>query len=82
MDIPAQGAEIWEELGEWIVENKPQFGPGTKERFQMTSSLQPEEVQQLTLTLQLPSCASWNALVSERPAAMADCLQKVQTCIC
>lgn len=40
-----QGAEIWEELGEWIVENKPQFAPGTKERFQMASSLQPEEVQ-------------------------------------
>ena len=39
-----QGAEIWQELGEWITANKPQFGPGTKERFEMASKLTPEEV--------------------------------------
>lgn len=40
-----QAAEIWDELGEWIIANKPDFGPGTKERFQMASKLSPEEVQ-------------------------------------
>ena len=39
-----QGAEIWQELGEWITANKPQFGPGTKERFEMASKLTPQEV--------------------------------------
>ena len=39
-----QAAEIWEELGDWITTNKPELGPGTKERFQMASQLQPEEV--------------------------------------
>ena len=39
-----QGAEIWQELGAWITANKPQFGPGTKERFEMASKLTPEEV--------------------------------------
>ena len=39
-----QAAEIWQELGEWITANKPQFGPGTKERFEMASKLTPEEV--------------------------------------
>lgn len=39
-----QGAEIWEELGDWITTNKPQFGPGTKERFEMASKLTPGEV--------------------------------------
>lgn len=39
-----QGAEIWEELGDWIISNKPELGPGTKERFQMASQLQPDEV--------------------------------------
>lgn len=40
-----QAAEIWQELGEWITANKPQFGPGTKERFEMASKLTPEEIQ-------------------------------------
>ena len=39
-----QAAEVWEELGDWITTNKPEFGPGTKERFQMASQLQPDEV--------------------------------------
>ena len=42
--VTAQAAEIWEELGEWITTNKPELGPGTKERFQMASQLQPDEV--------------------------------------
>ncbi|KAA6420332.1 MAG: glutamyl-tRNA(Gln) amidotransferase subunit A [Trebouxia sp. A1-2] len=37
--------EIWQELGAWITANKPQFGPGTKERFEMASKLTPEEIQ-------------------------------------
>ena len=40
-----QAAEIWEELGDWITINKPELGPGTKERFQMASQLQPDEVR-------------------------------------
>ena len=39
-----QGAEIWEELGEWVTDNNPQFGPGIKERFQAASKLTLEEV--------------------------------------
>ena len=47
-----QGAEVWEALGQWVVaQTQLEFGPGTKERFQMASSLQPDEVvsQQLSL---------------------------------
>lgn len=44
MDGRTQGAEIWEELGDWITANKPEFGPGTKERFQMCSKLTTAEV--------------------------------------
>ena len=46
-----QAAEIWEELGGWITTNKPEFGPGTKERFQMASQLQPDEVTMQNTTL-------------------------------
>ena len=42
--VVVQAAEIWEELGDWIKTNKPELGPGTKERFQMASQLQPDEV--------------------------------------
>lgn len=34
-----QGKEIWEVHGEWIEAEKPVFGPGIKERFQMASRL-------------------------------------------
>ena len=35
---------MWEALGEWVTQAKPQLGPGTKERFEMASKLQPDEV--------------------------------------
>ena len=57
--LGVQGAEIWEELGDWITTNKPQFGPGTKERFEMASKLTPEEVKsRLLLHPELPFSAS------------------------
>ncbi len=43
----SQGAEVWEALGEWVQQAQPQFGPGTKERFEMASRLTPEEVRSL-----------------------------------
>ena len=39
-----QGREVWEALGDWVTEAKPDLGPGTKERFEMASKLQPDEV--------------------------------------
>ena len=44
-----QGAEVWEALGEWVTEAKPQIGPGTRERFEMAAQLQPDEVMQTDL---------------------------------
>ena len=35
---------MWEALGEWVTEAKPDLGPGTKQRFEMASKLQPDEV--------------------------------------
>ena len=36
---------MWEALGKWVVaQANLEFGPGTKERFQMASQLQPDEV--------------------------------------
>eukprot|EP00798_Chlamydomonas_sp_ICE-L_P005601 gene5601-2627_t len=34
-----QAGEIWETHGAWITENKPEFGPGTRERFQVASGI-------------------------------------------
>lgn len=56
-----QAAEIWEELGDWITTNKPELGPGTKERFQMASQLQPEEVPVLQITLNAQMCVYMNS---------------------
>jgi amidase len=39
-----QGSEIWKNYGPWVVETKPQFGPGIKERMDMASSLRVDEV--------------------------------------
>eukprot|EP00803_Ostreobium_quekettii_P010340 evm.model.scf_1163.3 EVM.evm.TU.scf_1163.3 scf_1163:18714-24112(-) len=39
-----QGREAWECHGEWIKSAKPTFGPGTRERFEMTSKISAEEV--------------------------------------
>ena len=38
-----QAREVWEALGEWVTEAKPELGPGTKQRFDMASQLQPDE---------------------------------------
>jgi amidase len=34
-----QGYEIWQTLGPWIVANKPDFGPGIRERFEWASTI-------------------------------------------
>ena len=46
MLVSVQGREVWEALGEWVIEAKPDLGPGTKGRFDMASQLQPDEVIQ------------------------------------
>ncbi|OBZ19013.1 amidase [Bacillus sp. FJAT-27264] len=38
-----QGYEIWQNHGEWITREKPNFGPGIAERFAWTSTLLREE---------------------------------------
>lgn len=50
----SQGAEVWEALGEWVRQAQPQFGPGTKERFEMASKLTPEEVSSFTSLFSSP----------------------------
>lgn len=37
-----QGYEIWQTFGPWIVEHKPDFGPGIDERFRMASTITKE----------------------------------------
>jgi amidase len=39
-----QGAEIWANHGAWIRTVQPSFGPGIRERFAWTSSLDPADV--------------------------------------
>ena len=34
-----QGHEIWQHFGAWIQQSRPQFGPGIRERFDMTSRI-------------------------------------------
>lgn len=41
-----QGREIWQTHGEWITRNRPQFGPGVKERFEWTATLTDEDIEQ------------------------------------
>jgi len=48
-----QAAEIWQQHGDWIQQHKPQFGPGVKERFEMASSITPEERRAAQAKLQL-----------------------------
>lgn len=38
-----QGLEIWEEHKDWITQEKPKFGPGIAERFQMASLIDSNE---------------------------------------
>ncbi len=40
-----QALEIWEEHGSWIDNEKPSFGPGIAERFQLASTLEKNESQ-------------------------------------
>ncbi|SIS58950.1 amidase [Roseivivax lentus] len=37
-----QAGEIWQALGDWVSTHDPQFGPGTRERFEMAASITPE----------------------------------------
>lgn len=37
-----QGYEIWQALGPWILANKPVFGPGIRDRFDMASKITKE----------------------------------------
>lgn len=38
-----QAGEIWQEHGDWVSKNKPIFGPGIKERFEMASKISDED---------------------------------------
>lgn len=40
-----QAAEIWSNLGPWVREHDPQFGPGIRERFEIASRVTPAEVE-------------------------------------
>ena len=40
-----QAAEAWEALGPWILEAKPEFGPGIKERFDGASKITEKEAR-------------------------------------
>ena len=37
-----QSREVWVNLGEWVTEHKPTFGPGIKERFEYAQTIQDE----------------------------------------
>lgn len=41
-----QAAEIWQVHGDWVTEEKPTFGPGVKDRFEMASGITEGEVAQ------------------------------------
>lgn len=40
-----QAAEIWRNLGPWVSANRPQFGPGVRERFASAANVLPAEVE-------------------------------------
>jgi amidase len=40
-----QAAEIWATLGAWVSATRPQFGPGTKERFAYAATITPAQVE-------------------------------------
>jgi amidase len=39
-----QAAQIWKNMGEWISQNNPEFGPGIRERFEIAASVTRMEV--------------------------------------
>lgn len=55
--LHVQGREVWEALGEWVTEAKPNLGSGTKQRFEMASKLQPDEVTQASGSRSLADAA-------------------------
>ena len=44
---PLQGAEIWAGMGEWVRTQRPQLGPGIKERFEWAAAIALESLPAL-----------------------------------
>jgi amidase len=44
---PLQGAEIWAGMGEWVLTQRPQLGPGIKERFEWAAAIPVESLPDL-----------------------------------
>jgi len=44
---PLQGAEIWAGMGEWVLTQRPQLGPGIKERFEWAAGIPVESLPAL-----------------------------------
>ncbi|MGQ8366736.1 amidase [Glaciecola sp. 1036] len=40
-----QGAEIWQQHGEWITQCKPQFAPDIQQRLDWCKSIEPEQIE-------------------------------------
>jgi len=59
-----QGAEIWEEHGNWAKEHFNEMGPGIKERFE-AASLITEEQQKVAQLEQIEVIATINQLLTE-----------------
>ena len=43
---PGQAFEAWQTHGAWVTQEKPVFGPGIKERFQMAAAVTPRQFEQ------------------------------------
>lgn len=41
-----QAAEIWSSLGGWITRNRPDLGPGVRERFEAAAAITPAQVRE------------------------------------
>ena len=39
-----QAAQIWNNLGEWVTQHNPEFGPGIRERFEIAAKVTPAQV--------------------------------------
>lgn len=59
-----QGKEIWQAHGEWIEKEKPVFGPGIKERFDLASKVTQKSFDQ-ALEEQLQIQKQMNTLLGE-----------------
>lgn len=42
-----QGYEIWQQLGAWVTQRQPDFGPGVRERFSAASQITADQFQQV-----------------------------------